>query len=92
MISDKNEKWVEGFFAKLFPDVDPRRMTQAQLAQGLLAWGQTIDKDPGKWTFGELKRGANGVFEDAGLAKLLTAEIEDCAGAFGARNVSLIPH
>ncbi len=90
LISDKNARWVEAFFAKIFPNKDPSNLTQKELTDGLLAWGRAVDPDPGKWTFGELKRGASGSFEDTGLARLLVEEIEDCAGAFGARNVSLI--
>jgi hypothetical protein len=87
-VSDKNAKWLEGFFDKVFPGIDPETITQAEFMNGLKAWGHGIDCDPGKWTFGGLKRTATGVFDDGSLVKLLTEETEDVAGAFGARNVS----
>ncbi len=89
-ISDKNEKWMHGFFDKVFPGMDPDKITRQQFLDGLRAWGHGIDADPGKWTFGGLQRGATGGFADADLVKLITEETEDVAGAFGARNVCQI--
>jgi linoleate 10R-lipoxygenase len=81
-------KWIEGFFEKVFPGIDPDKVTQAQFLNGLKNWGHSIPVDPGTWTFGGLERGTSGSFDDAGLVQLLTEETEDIAGAFGARNVS----
>ena len=90
-VSDKNAKWLEDFFDKVFPGIDPETMTQAEFMNGLKALGHGIDSDPGKWTFGGLNRTATGGFDDGSLVKLLTEETEDVAGAFGARNVSCTP-
>lgn len=87
-VSDKNAKWLEGFFDKVFTGIDPETMTQAEFLNRLKAWGHGIDSDPGKWTFGGLQRTATGGFEDGSLVKLLMEETEDVAGAFGARNAS----
>ncbi|OGE48982.1 hypothetical protein PENARI_c024G08716 [Penicillium arizonense] len=89
-VSDKNAKWLEGFFDKVFPGIDPETITQAEFMNRLKAWGHSIDSDPGKWTFGGLKRTATGGFDDSSLVKLLTEETEDVAGAFGARNIPVI--
>ena len=88
-ISDKNAKWAEGFFQKTLPGIDLQTMTQQQFLDGMKAWGHQLDTDPGKWTFGGLKRTVGGGFDDASLVKLLSEETEDVAGAFGARNVSV---
>lgn len=88
-ISNKNTKWVEGFFAKVFPGIDSQTMTQQQFLDGMKAWGHSLNSDPGKWTIGGLRRNDGGGFDDASLVRLLTEETEDVAGAFGARNVSV---
>jgi hypothetical protein len=89
-VSDRNAKWAASFFEEIFPGKDPTTLTQEQFLAGVKAWGHSIDADPGKWTFANLKRGASGSFEDAALVQLLTEETEDVAGAFGARNVPAI--
>lgn len=79
---------MEGFFAKVFPGLDPQTMTQAEFFAGIKGWGHRLDPDPGRWEIAELQRNDNGSFDDAVLVDLLTEETEDVAGAFGARNVS----
>jgi hypothetical protein len=86
-ISNKNDAWVNEFMAKLWPGQDPATITQAQLFEGFKKWGHSLDSDPGKWTFGDLKRNDTGSFDDAGLVSILSDTTEDVAGAFGARNV-----
>ncbi|KAI9147362.1 heme peroxidase [Paramyrothecium foliicola] len=86
-VSNKSEAWVNEFMQELWPGQDPATLTQAQLYEGLKRWGHSLDADPGKWTFGGLKRNDAGGFDDAGLISLLNETTEDVAGAFGARNV-----
>jgi hypothetical protein len=86
-ISDKNDAWLRDFMGKLWPGKEPETLTQADLFDGLKKYGHSMDPDPAKWTFGDLKRNAAGGFDDADLATILVSSIEDTAGAFGARNV-----
>lgn len=48
---------------------------------------QTVPKDPGQWTFGDLTRGEDGSFQDVDLVQLLKAGTDNVAGAYGARNI-----
>ena len=47
---------------------------------GLKAWGRGINPDPAQRTFGDLKRKADGSFEDAELVALIQQSTEDVAG------------
>ena len=81
-ISDKDEKWAQGFYEKLFPGKDPSTLSLPDFLQGLQAWAKGIDSDPGKWTFGDLNRNTNGGFNDEDLVKLLVEGTEDVAGRY----------
>lgn len=44
-------------------------------------WAMKRDKDPGKWTFGKLKRDPNtGMFDTAKMVEMFKSSIEDPAG------------
>jgi hypothetical protein len=79
-VSNKDEKWAEAFYAKLFPGKDPSTLSLPEFLQGLRVWASRIDSDPGKWTFGTLHRSSNGSFKDNDLVDLLTESTEDVAG------------
>lgn len=87
-ISDKNAAWMQSFLDKIIPGQDPTSIDPNALVKALKAWAHQLPADPGAWIFGDLKRTETGSFSDADLVGLLTAETEDVAGAFGARNVS----
>jgi hypothetical protein len=80
IISDRDDKWTQALMKRLFPDKDPSTMTLDEFTAGLVGYLATIDPDPTKRHLGELKRGADGKFDDAALIKLLTETTEDCAG------------
>lgn len=86
-VSNKNDAWVNEFMGKLWPGQDPTTITQTQLFEGFKRWGHSLDTDPAKWTFADLKRTESGNFKDADLVSILSDTTEDVAGAFGARNV-----
>lgn len=79
-MSPKDEKWMEGFMAKLFPGKDPNTLTPEELIAGSMKWGHALDPDPSKWEFNGLKRAASGAFDDAELNKIITESTEDLAG------------
>ena len=54
---------------------------------GLIKFEKTIPDDPAERVFGGYKRRSDGKFDDDDLVGCITDAIEDCAGAFGGRNV-----
>ncbi|OLN97847.1 Psi-producing oxygenase A [Colletotrichum chlorophyti] len=89
-ISKKDERWIDGFFSKLFPDRKPedlQNVGMAELGQALFAFEQSIPKDPSARTFDGLERQADGTFKDEDLARILKEAMDDPAGCFGARMV-----
>ncbi|KAB2572892.1 Psi-producing oxygenase A [Lasiodiplodia theobromae] len=87
--SNEDEAWLNDFMIKIFgKDVDPSTLDTADFRAGLYKWfQQTVPKDPGQWTFGDLTRGEDGSFQDVDLVQLLKAGTDNVAGAYGARNI-----
>ncbi|SPO05473.1 related to Psi-producing oxygenase A [Cephalotrichum gorgonifer] len=86
-ISNHDEDWANEFFADVFgPTADPSKLSVTEFLGGLRKWFQDQPEDPGKWTFGNLKRKEDGSFDDVSLVNLLQAGSENVAGAYGARN------
>ena len=79
-MSAKDELWAHDFYQDIFPDDDPATMSLSSFVQGIQKWEQGMNPDPGKRTFGKLKRQANGSFKDAELVKVLQESTEDIAG------------
>jgi linoleate 8R-lipoxygenase / 9,12-octadecadienoate 8-hydroperoxide 8R-isomerase len=82
-ISDRDDKWTQGFAKKVFPGKDMSKISTTEFVMGLGAWKQTLNADPGKRDFdlGNIKRDPKtGTFDDATLIKVLTESIEDTAG------------
>lgn len=79
-ISERDDKWTVAFMKKLFPDKDPATISLDDFMGGLFKYLATIDPDPAKRNLGELKRGADGTFDNATLIQILTDSTEDCAG------------
>ncbi|KAB8078973.1 heme peroxidase [Aspergillus leporis] len=87
IISRRDEKWTNEFFASIFGDKKVDQLTPQAFIQGLYRFEQSIPEDPGAREFGGLKRGDNGKFNDADLVQLMKESMEDPAGCFGARMV-----
>lgn len=88
-ISEKDDRWIQDFYQELFGkpahEVDLRDMGPV-----LRKFSETIPDDPADRTFGHYQRDpATGKFNDDDLVECITSSIEDCAGAFGARNVPI---
>lgn len=89
VISKRDEKWLEEFFATLFTDLGKPldQLTPVELWQGLAKFEASIPKDPSKREFGGIKRGPDGKFKDEDLVRIFKESTEDPAGSFGARTV-----
>lgn len=88
IISRRDEKWMNEFFADIFgQDKKVDQLTPQEFIQGLYRFEQSIPEDPSEREFGGLKRGENGKFSDADLVQLMKDSMEDPAGCFGARMV-----
>ncbi|KAH9885692.1 linoleate diol synthase [Xylariomycetidae sp. FL2044] len=85
-ISAKDDQWVQDFYRELF-DKDPLSLDVQDMIAGFVKFERRIPDDPGQREFGGLKRGPDGRFDDDDLVNCISDAIEDCAGAFGGRNV-----
>lgn len=85
-ISEKDDKWTQEMYKELFGK-DAHEVSLPDLLQGLGQWEHSLDKDPQKRPFANLKRQSNGTYNDDDLVKIMTEAIEDTAGSFGANNV-----
>lgn len=84
-VSARDDKWTQGFSAKVFPGKDVTKLTVNEFRLGVGAWAQTIDPDPSKRSLdlGSIVRDkTTGKFDDSALIKLLIESTEDCAGLF----------
>lgn len=57
------------------------------MIMGFGKFERRIPEDPAERVFGGFKRNADGKFNDDDLVNCISDAIEDCAGAFGGRNV-----
>ena len=89
-VSEKDDKWTQEEYARLFPGKNPSQVTMRQFLTGLGMWEAGLSCDPQKRTFANLERSADGSLDDDALVKILADGIEDVAGAFGSRNVPAI--
>ena len=54
--------------------------------KALSMWEHDLPRDPHERPFSDLKRNADGKFDDGELANILTESIEDTAGILSSRN------
>jgi prostaglandin-endoperoxide synthase 1/linoleate 10R-lipoxygenase len=85
-LSQKDERWLEEFYSEIFGK-SPALLSHVELVQGFSKFERMVPEDPAEREFGGFKRGPDGKFNDNELVECITSAIEDCAGAFGARNV-----
>jgi hypothetical protein len=85
-ISAKDEKWLEEFFTEMFGK-DPSHLSLKDLMTGASRFESSIPDDPVDRVFGGYQRKVDGRFNDDDLVNCISDAIEDCAGAFGGRNV-----
>ncbi|KAI8959978.1 heme peroxidase [Daldinia sp. FL1419] len=89
-ISKKDERWINGFFLKLFPGrkvEDLENISWTELGGALLEFENKTPKDPSLRTFDELKRQEDGTFRNEDLVRILKESMDDPAGVFGARTI-----
>lgn len=85
VISQRDEKWLNDFLSQeVFNDVNKplEQLTPKELINGLINFEMKIPAEPKERTFGGLKRGANGKFDDKELVDILDASMKDPAGKF----------
>lgn len=89
-ISQRDERWINEFFLKLFPGrnvADLENVSLRELGEAMCDYEKSIPSDPSKRTFGDLERQSDGHFKDEDLVRILKESMEDPAGLFGAKTV-----
>jgi linoleate 8R-lipoxygenase/9,12-octadecadienoate 8-hydroperoxide 8R-isomerase len=91
-ISERDEKWTEGFWAEAFPNTDPKTQGWHEFA---IAAGKMEDdlrsKDPLDRPFAHFKRDPQTkTFSDDDLVKEMAESVDDCANSFGANRVPTV--
>lgn len=89
-ISPKDAKWTEGIYNELFPGKDPNDLSIPELMRGLSKLENSLDPEPSKRPFANLKRKPDGTFDDDALVDILVSGIEDVSGSFGANRIPAI--
>ena len=89
-VSEKDDKWTQEEYARLFPGKVPSQVSMLQFLTGLGMWEAGLSCDPQQRRFADLERSADGSLDDDALVKILADGVEDVAGAFGSRNVPAI--
>lgn len=88
-ISERDDRWIQDFYHDLFGK-PAHEVDMKDMGMGFRRFDESIPKDPAERTFGHYQRDpASGKFKDDDLVECITSSIEDCAGAFGARNVPI---
>ncbi|KAF9454341.1 linoleate diol synthase [Macrolepiota fuliginosa MF-IS2] len=88
--SQKDEKWTTNVFSTIFgPECDPDNLTPNDYKMAARKMMST-QQDHTAWTFGGLKRQADGTFRDEDLANVLQSATAEPAAAFGARGIPAI--
>lgn len=85
-ISAKDDQWVQDFYRQLF-DKDPLDLSPHDMIMGFVKFDRGVPDEPSERVFGGFKRNSDGKFNDDDLVGCICDAIEDCAGAFGGRNV-----
>ncbi|PWY87652.1 heme peroxidase [Aspergillus heteromorphus CBS 117.55] len=89
-ISQRDEKWARQMYQELFPGRNPEEIPLDEFLRGVAQWEAGLSEQPQERPFAGLKRNPNGSFDEGDLVNLFADSVEDCAGAFGARNVPSI--
>ncbi|KAI1768174.1 linoleate diol synthase precursor [Hypoxylon sp. FL1150] len=86
-LSKRDEKWITDEFRGYLGGADPAKASVDDMLQALARYRRGVPDDPEKRNFANLVRGRDGTYSDDDLVEILTASIEDVAGAFGANQV-----
>ncbi|KIN02629.1 hypothetical protein OIDMADRAFT_52466 [Oidiodendron maius Zn] len=85
-LSAADGQWMEDVLKSYLPDLKSvDDVTTEQFNKVMMMYGHGLmTTAPKEWTFGSLKRGADGKFSDVDLAEIIKGCIEEPAHAFGA--------
>lgn len=89
-VSERDDKWTQREYKRLFPGKDPSQVGSEELIRTLGKLAASLSTNPQERPFANLKRGADGRLSDEALFEILADSIEDVAGAFGANKVPAI--
>ncbi|KAH6665675.1 putative fatty acid oxygenase PpoA [Halenospora varia] len=89
-VSEKDDKWTQEVYSKMFPGKDPEDVTLPELLGALRAMEKNMPEDPQQRPFANLKRQVDGTFPDDDLVTILSESVSDVAGSFGANRVPKI--
>jgi linoleate 8R-lipoxygenase/9,12-octadecadienoate 8-hydroperoxide 8R-isomerase len=74
-ISERDDKWTQAQYKKLFPGVkDPKDISLQDLLQGLIKFESSLSQDPHNRPFANLNRQSDGTFNDDDLVEILTSK------------------
>jgi prostaglandin-endoperoxide synthase 1/linoleate 10R-lipoxygenase len=85
-VSAKDDLWIREFYGELFGK-PADQVSVPELIAGFAKFEKLVPDDPGDRTFGDYERGPDGKYDDNDLVDCISSAVEECAGAFGARNV-----
>lgn len=85
-LSAADDQWFADFVMETLPDLTSINcLTPEMLEKAMKIHGNQLrEAEPKDWTFGKLKRGSDGRFDDIELSELIKDCIEEPAHAFGA--------
>jgi hypothetical protein len=79
-ISDRDDKWTQAAYRKMFPGKEPEDLDRPDMMIGLRNWDRSMDADPQKRQYQTFARGEDGMLDDEAMVQCLTESIEDCGG------------
>lgn len=90
-LSAADDNWMEGLLRQQYPDLQSLDDVTVEMFQKVIMWyGQRLMTSlPKDWTFGGLKRQADGRFKDTDIAEIIKGCIEEPAHEFGAHGTPL---
>jgi hypothetical protein len=88
-ISAKAEGWLNDHMAKICPDTKIEDLTIDALRAGIRKFAGLPPADPGRRRFADLRRDAEGYFDDSDLVSILTESTDQVAMGFGPRHVPI---
>lgn len=90
-VSDRDDKWTRGLFAEMFDGRSADQISQRDFLMKLGHMQADLEKvEPQQRVFNKMTRQKDGTYNDDELATILIDSIEDCANAFGPRQVPAI--
>jgi Animal haem peroxidase len=92
-ISERDATWVEDMYKDIFQteDIEPYLKSRSRFYAKVVPWFAEIkSKKPEERELRDLKRNAQGTFNDEEMVSILADSTRDVAGAFGPKNVPLV--